>query len=185
MKERKYKEDYSFETYMDEKGREKRKVVYRGDWFRLDADVRKRALVQSSATFLLFAAVYLFYLKLNTPGARCMYVLPIAACAVVPAVYWAMGLLSLTRLQDQITRLQKENGIGRVLRSSLGCGILMAVACLGDIVLLLSSTQELRGAEFPGFLLLCLGAASALGCFLRIRDVYNGIRKTLPASSGS
>jgi hypothetical protein len=44
MKERKYKEDWVNETRFDEKGREKRVPVYRGEWFRLSPEQAKRKL---------------------------------------------------------------------------------------------------------------------------------------------
>ena len=177
MKERRYKEDYGLETYFDDKGREKRRPVYRGKWYRLDdndADYRKKALLP----FILCAAAYLIYMKMNTPSGRCMYVLPLAACALIPLVYWAMGIVTLWRNPPAMTRLQKETGPGRVLRSAAGCGILLAMACVGDLIFALTSPFARESGELKGLVTLAASAACALGGFVRAKEVFNRIRET-------
>ena len=176
VKERKYKEDYGFETYFDDKGREKRRAVYRGEWHSLgkgNENFRIRALIP----FLLCAASYLIYMKLNTPGGRCMYVLLPAACGLIPLVYWAMGLFTLWRCPEKMTRLQCESGPGRVLRSAVGAGILLGAACIGDIIFMLASPAARESGELAGFAALAISAACALGGFIRAREVYRRIRK--------
>ena len=176
MKERKYKEDYGFETYFDNKGREKRRAVYKGEWFTMDKrdeNLRVRALFP----FILCAAAYLVYMRLNTPSGRCMYVLPVAACALIPLVYWAIGLFTLWRIPGKMTRLQKETGPGRLLRSSVGCSVLLSIACVGDIIFMLASPTARQNGEITGFIFLAIAAASAMGGFIRARESYNRIRK--------
>lgn len=176
MKERKYKEDYGFETYFDDKGREKRRTVYKGEWFRTDAQ-DKNLKIRALIPFALCAASYLIYMKLNSPSGRCMYVLPLAACALIPLVYWAMGLFTLWRIPEKMTRLQKETAPGRVLRSSVGCGVLLSIACVGDIIFMLTSPAARQSGEITGFIFLAVSAASAMGGFIRARESYNRIRK--------
>lgn len=178
VKERKYKEDYILESYIDEKGREKRRAVYRGDWFSLAEADRKPVRIQATACAAVFAAAYLGYMKLTPPSANCMYVLPIAACAVIPLLYWLMGTFSMWRAPEKMTRLQKESSIGRVLRSAVGCAALVGMACLGDVFFLLNSGKGQLTQELPGLILLLAALAAALGCFLRARDVFDRIRKT-------
>lgn len=176
MKERRYKEDYGLETYFDEKGREKRRAVYKGEWFAPDdRDVRFK--YRAPIPFALCAAAYLIYMKLNTPSGRCMYVLPLAACALIPLVYWAMGIVALWRNPDTLTRLQKETGPGRVLRSAVGCGVLLSMAVIGDLIFLFTSPAARQNGELPGLALLAIAAACALGGFIRARDMFNRIKK--------
>jgi len=177
LKERKYKEDYGFETYFDDKGREKRRAVYKGDYFALDAGDRK-AKAAPFIPFALCAAFYLIYMKLNTHSGRCMYVLPLAACALIPLVYWAMGLVSSLRAPEKMTRLQMETGPGRILRSSVGAGVFLAMAAVGDVIFVLTSPTARQNGEIIGLCLLAAAAASALGGFTRARSAYNRIKKT-------
>ena len=179
MKERRYKEDYGLETYFDDKGREKRRPVYRGKWYRLDksdADFKKRALLP----FIFCAATYLIYMKMNTPSGRCMYVLPLAACALIPLIYWAMGVVTLWRNPPAMTRLQKETGPCRVLRSAAGCGILLAMACIGDIIFVLASPIARQDGELKGLVTLAVSAACGLGGFIRAKEVFNRIFEIEP-----
>jgi hypothetical protein len=50
-----------------------------------------------------------------------------------------------------MTRLQRENGVGRVLRSSVGCAVLTAMACAGDLIYVISAFRSRITAELPGF----------------------------------
>lgn len=178
MKERKYKEDYRLEMRIDERGREKREAVYRGEWFSLDGKAaQKRSLTMwTGITAGLFAVFYLLYLEWNTPSTRSMYVFPIAACALAPLVYWVMGVWAMAHAPAQMTRVQKEKGIGRVLRSAVTCAVLIGTACVGDLVYMLAVLGENAKAEWMGFGLLMCAAASAMGCFVRVRDAYRRIR---------
>ncbi len=180
MKERKYKEDYGFRYFADHRGKEKREAVYQGDFFVYEggAPARKRALTESLALGALFAALYFIYMKLRTPSSGCMYVLPVAACALVVLAYWAMGVFTLWRAPLKVTRLQKENGVGRVLRSSVGCAVLLGMACVGDILFMLLSLKERFVEELPGFALLACAGMAAMGCFLRARETYKKLRVT-------
>ena len=177
MKERKYKEDYGLEMRVDERGRERREAVYRGEWFAMEDESTKRGLVVCSGTAAtLFAVLYLLYLEWNTPSTRCIYVFPIAACALAPLAYWIMGVWSMAHAPEKMTRVQKEKGVGRVLRSAVSCAALILMACVGDVIYMLAGLKENAKAEWTGFALLMCCAAAALGCFVRVRDTYRRIR---------
>lgn len=177
MKERKYKEDYSLRSFVTAQGKEKREPVYQGDYFRFAEGTAEKSRVFrfSFLCAALFAAFYFLYLSLNTPSSRCMYVLPVAACALAPLAYWLMGLYALYRAPEKMTRLQKENGSGRILRSATGCMMLLGIGCIGDLIFMLSAGQQQWGQELPGFALLCCCTIAAMGCFWRIRESYNRI----------
>ena len=162
MKERKYKEDWVNETRFDEKGREKRIPVYRGDWFRLSPEQAKRTLLfEALLPWIGYAALILLYFKLNFPGATVMYVFLPAGLSLFPALYWLLGIAGLFRTDEKMTRLQKENGLGRILRSAAGCAICSVAALLGNLVFLFVGQQAEK--EWPGTLMLL--TAGLLACF--------------------
>lgn len=162
MKERKYKEDWVNETRFDENGREKRVPVYRGDWFRLSQEQTKRKLLlEALLPWIGYVALILLYLKLNFPGATVMYVFLPAGLSLFPALYWLLGIAGLFRADEKMTRLQKENGLGRILRSAAGCAICCAAALVGDLVFLLIGHQSEK--EWHGTLMLL--TAVLLACF--------------------
>lgn len=170
MKERKYKEDWFSETRFDEKtGKEKRVPVYRGDWFHLPQAMSGRRLFpEALIPWIGFTALILLYLKLNFPGATVMYVFLPVGLSLFPALYWLLGAAALLRSEEKMTRLQKENGIGRILRSAAGCAICILAALLGNTVYLLTGSQAEK--EWPGTLMLLLAflfACAAVGRFRR------------------
>lgn len=172
MKERKYKEEYRIEVTMDQRGRDRRKAVYQGDDFYLPERAGKKWVYAGMLT--AYAFLYLFYMMLNSPGSHCIYVLPIAACAVIPSAYWAMGLFSMMRAPEKMTSTQKEKGIGRVMRSAMGCMILLLTACVGDVVFMIRSGKWT--AELPAFSLLACAGITALGAFRHVKGIYDAIR---------
>lgn len=174
MKERKYKEDYGFSTTIDHRGREQRQAVYQGDWYcyQEGSNARDGALIMSLSLLLVCTVFFFLYMKLNSPSSRCMYVMPIAACALVTLAYWGMGVFSVWRAPEKMTRLQKENGLGRVLRSSVGCAVLLGMACVGDLFFMLLSLKTAFHEELFAFAMLLCAAMCAMGCFLRTRAVY-------------
>lgn len=177
MKEKKFKDDYTVRTTLSDRGRTKQEIVYQGEYFRFSGGAKEKrsVLLQSLTCAGVFFLPYLGYMKLNTPSSRCIYVMPLAAVALIPFVYWCMGLYTLGRCKDQLTRLQKETGIGRVLRASIGCAVLLAMACTGDLAYMLLVLKERITAEIPGFALLLCAAIAAMGSFLRAKEAYTGI----------
>lgn len=176
MKERKYKGQYKLHTEMDEKGREKRVAVYQGDYYALDLTVEaKRAFFKRSLIVLaVFAVLYMAYLCLASPSSYCIYVLPFASAAMAPLVYCIMGMVSMLRAPQKMTSVQKEKGIGRVMRSFLGCMVLLFLASLGDLILMIRSQNA--NEEMIGFALLVCAAVTAVAGFRQTKEVYNHIR---------
>jgi len=184
LKERKYKEDYGIEVQLDERGRDKRVAVYRGEYYALpEGGARKQQIKRTYVlTAALFTLFYLIYMLSGAPSSYCIYVLPFASCAVFPLFYWLCGLISMLRAPAKMTRVQKENGVGRILRSATGAMILMMIACVGDIIFVLRSGD--MKAELAGFALLACAAMTALAAMRHARGVYHEIR-TLPSLQSS
>ena len=178
MKERKYKEDWKNETRFNEKtGREQQVPVYRGNWYSLPAgENRKQLGLTALLPWIGFITLLFVYFKLNFPGATTMYVFLPAALGLFPALYWAMGAWGVFHMPDKMTRLQKENGPGRVLRSAAGCAVCGCAAVLGDLVLLIAGGQAAR--EWPGTLILLAAALAAFGTAVRFRELGKHLTET-------
>lgn len=182
MKERKYKEDWANETRFDARGKEKRVPVYRGPLFSLPSGQDKRKLLLSALLpWALYLILILLYFRLDFPGARVLYVFLPAALGLFPCVYWAMGIWGVYRAPDRMTRLQKENGIGRVLRSAAGCTVCSAAALVGEAVFLISSGDASR--EWPGLLMLAASAALAFTAASRYRALHHHLSEERSACS--
>ena len=159
------------ETRFDEQGNEKRVPVYRGSLFSLPAGQEKKKLLLSALLpWAGFLALLLLYFRLDFPGARILYVFLPAGLSLFPCLYWAMGVWGLYRAPQEMTRLQKETGIGRVLRSAAACAILSCAALVGELVFLLSGGNTSR--EWPGMLMLLAAAILAAGTVRFFRTVH-------------
>ena len=179
MKERKYKEDWVNETRLDENtGKEIRVPVYRGPVFqRVKGQGMRSMLLWAFLPWLFFVALILLYFRLFFPGSTVLYVFLPAALSLFPALYWGMGIWTLLRdgsrsrqeKRSGMTRLEKENGAGRVLRSSAGCMICTAASLIGDFVYLCVSGQASR--EWPGTVMILAALAFALGTMNHFRTV--------------
>lgn len=179
MKERRYKEQYRLVNQIDERtGRETRIPVYQGKYYQFSLSLKDHGLfsIKCSALCAAVWALMLCYLFLNTPSASCMYVLPLLACALFPAFYWILGCVRLFRVPENMTIVQKEESIGRIVHSALGCAALSILSLIGDIIFLLfGSIDALK--ELPGLLLLLLIFAVSTISFLFTRRVYANIRE--------
>lgn len=177
MKERKYKEDWVNETHLNEKtGRPKVIPVYKGPWFeRQDSSGKSALLLRAGLPLLIFLILLILYFRLNFPGATTMYVFLPAALSLFPALYWAFGVWSIFRAPDKMTRLQMENGLGRVLRSSAACTMLIACALIGDAVLLITGGKAEQ--EWPGTVMLLAACGLSLVTARYFRSIRNSLKR--------
>lgn len=175
MKERRLKDDYAVEISMDERGRDRRKAFYKGDYYRLNMDAAgRRAFFRTCAIqYALYLIFYLLYMLLSTPSTYCIYVLPFASAGIVPLAYWTLGMVGMLRSSERMTSVKKEKGVGRVMRSAMGCMVLLLMASVGDVIFLFRTAQ--RAQEVPGLALLLCMAVTALAGFRQAKEAYNGI----------
>ena len=172
MKERKYKEEYKLETQLDVKtGKPKQIPVYMGDYYVLAAP--KKEIVKAGLVWLAAHAVcYGAYLLMNSPSSYCIYVLPFACCALIPLLYAVMGAVNALRAPRRMTRVQKETGVARLMRSLMGCGIFTALAALGDGVFM---ARNGAAGEVPAALALLAASVLAWMGFARVCRLHAGI----------
>lgn len=182
MKEKRYMEDWKNVSRIDEKGKEIREPVYQGSWYILEEGTDKKALALRAALPCgAFLALIILYFRLNFPGATVLYVFLPAALGLFPGLYWAMGAFGVMKAPEKMTRLQKENGIGRALRSSAGCAVFSLAAAAGDLILILLQGQGPR--EWPGLLLLLTAACVAFAAMRYYRETVGRLverRQTAP-----
>ena len=173
MKERKLKDDFAVEVSMDERGRDRRKAFYRGDYYSLPfkAEERKAFFRRSIVMYAVYVLLYLIYMLLSTPSTYCIYVLPFASAGILPLAYWTLGMVGMLRAPHRMTSVQKEKGVGRVMRSSLGCMVLTMMAAVGDLIFLMRTAD--KTAEMPGLALLLCMAATALAALRHARAAYH------------
>ncbi len=177
MKERRYMDDWVNEVRLDEKtGRDRRVPVYTGVWYTLDAAPGMSAALAVWAPFLVCAGLLALFFLLDDAGTRSLPVFLPAAFALFPLMYWGLGVWTVSRIRGRFTRLQREKGYGRMLRSSLGCVIFLGVAALADLVRMVTAGGPEQ--DLPGWLALLGAFLAALLAFSRQRRLERHIVET-------
>ena len=175
MKERRFRNDWQSEYQIDPAtGRETEKLVYVGAWYAArDAAACRRALQRAAAGGALFFALLLLYFLLDFPGVSTLYVFLPAGIALFPCLYWLMGAAVALRAPAKLRRVQRETGVGRMLRSAIGCAVCAGLAVLGDCVFLFAGGAARE--ELPGLPLLLAAVLTAALSARRCRAAYQSI----------
>ncbi len=176
VKERKYKDRYEIVTSVDPRtGREKRSARYAGEYYRFPDGTAKARATWPGAAVALYWLLALVYLRFGRATSHCIYALPPFLIGLVPGFYALMGLFTLLRAPERMTVVQRENGPGRLTRSSLGCGVFGALGAAGGAVFLTLSGQWAAGWVDA---LLMVGAAACAWCgFAVSRRIYHSMEK--------
>lgn len=176
MKERKYKESYRFVTRIDEKsGRERRSAEYIGEYFRFPAlsPAPRRRAARLAAPLALYWAAALAYMKTAGITGRCIYALPPFMLGLFPGVYGLMGLYAMLRAPERMTIVQRENGVGRLMRNGLGCGVFASLGAVGGAICLCAANGWASGWHEP--LLALAAAAGGWALFTLARRDYRAL----------
>ena len=176
MKARRYKEQYRIRTGIDPKsGRERRMAQYAGQYCAFPAgtpDAKGRAL-RLAVPIALYWLLALAYLKTAGATGRCIYALVPYLLGLFPGVYALMGLFAMVRAPKRMTVVQRENGVGRALRSALGCGVFAALGTLGAIVCLCA--DRLWAGAWHEPLLMAASAAAGFAAFTLARRDFHSL----------
>ena len=170
LKARRYKEQFRLRTTVDGRtGRERREAEYTGEYYAFSASggSAKRRAAKLAAPVALYWAAALAYLRTAGVTGRCIYALVPFLMGLFPGVYALMGLAAMARAPQRMTVVQRENGVGRVMRSGLGCGVFGAVGAVGATVCL--SVENRWPAAWPEPLLMALAAAAGFAAFALAR----------------
>ncbi|MGI6174002.1 MAG: hypothetical protein ACOYI8_08935 [Christensenellales bacterium] len=120
----------------------------------------------------LYAAFILLYFLENAPSVTCIYVFPIAAARLFPALYWLMGAFSRAVTGEKITIVQRESGIGRAYRAAVGCATLGLLTLGAEIVFCALNGFSYLSLAYNAIALLlsAIGAAHAKTVYAKTRE---------------
>ena len=125
-----------------------------------------------TALYWLGALGYLFAGRVTS---HCVYALVPVIASLLPGAYLVFGLVALAASPGRMTLVQKENGPGRVVRASVGCGLLSSAGAVGCAVFLTVSGQWAGGWSEP--LLTAAASAAAWAAFATGRRAYMKIER--------
>ncbi len=139
MSMRKYTNDYEIVSTMDDKGREKRKAVYRGDYFEIEQD-EERLLNFRRSSFFLVGLILFFQISMgfiNNQGMNQIYVAFPYVFTFFPLMYLVAGIISLPKEKRNYRRDEVGLSFDRLKSSSKALLFLLGVGIIGEIIFLL------------------------------------------------
>jgi hypothetical protein len=136
---RKYVDDYEIVIEVDEKGREKKKAVYRGNNF--EVDVAKISLKKFKWTnIILFVIILVFHIAggfLNNQGMYRFYIALPYVAAFLPLYFLATGIFRLPKEKRKFRRDEVDLSFKRVKKASTFLLILFGMGILGEVIFLI------------------------------------------------
>jgi hypothetical protein len=157
---RKYVDDYEIVIEEDEKGREKKKAVYRGNYY--EVDITKLNLKQFKWANIIFLVIILASQIaggfINNQGMYRFYIALPYVAAFLPLYFLIMGIFRLPNEKRKFRRDEVDLSFKRVKKASTFLLILFGMSVLGEVIFLIFFANNGYQLEF-----LFLGAQLAGG----------------------
>ena len=136
---RKFVDDYEIVVEEDEKGREKKKAVYRGNYYEVDA--AKISLKKSKwFNIILIVIILAFHIVggfINNQGMYRFFVALPYVATFLPLYFIATGTFRMPTEKKQLRRDQVELSFNRVKKASIYLLILFGMSILGEVIFLI------------------------------------------------
>lgn len=158
MASKKYIKDYDLVETEDEKGRSKKKVVYQGDYFRvnLEEPQLKQFKLTLSLVYVAVLALHVCAGLVNNPGLYKAYMAIPYTAAFLPLFFLAEGILRIPNKRRNYRNEEVGLSFHRVVSMSRIYLILIGIGILGALIYLIfaSAGQALdREAIYIGLVL--------------------------------
>lgn len=136
---KRYADDYETVVTTDEKGNEKKSVVYHGDYFELSIDESGIIHFRRIAFLHLFAILLLHLISgfINNQGMNQFYVGFPYVLAFFPLLYLAAGIMRLPRVKKKYRREEVGLSFERMKTASVVFALLLGVGLIGEVVFIL------------------------------------------------
>jgi hypothetical protein len=165
---RRYADDYEIGYEIDQKGREKKVAVYRGQYF--EVNIEEAQLVRFKRICLVLVLLIIaFQIGSGFVANRGMYKFYVAmpyVFAFLPLYYLAAGASRLPSQKRKLRRDEVGLSFDRMKKASVSLLILMVAGVIGEVIFLLWFAEPGWVQEY---IFLTLQVLSALGSFLIIR----------------
>ena len=165
---RKYVDDYEIAYEEDEKGREKKVAVYKGDYFEVNLD-QPSLIKYKRNNLILLAVILLSHIAGGFVANQGMYYFFVAlpyVAAFLPLYFLTAGVLRLSKEKKQYRRDEADLSFERIKKASTFLLILLIMTVLGEAIFLIFFTDQRDTLEF---LYLSLESLALFAVYLMIR----------------
>jgi len=179
MAAKKYADDYDTVVTADEKGRERKKAVYHGEYYEVSLD-EKQIITFQRNSLLLATAIIALHLGGGFVGNQGMYQFYVSLPYVfvfLPLYFVISSVLRIPREKRKYHRDEVGLSYKRMKNASLVLIILLGVVVIGEFVFILVQGQVARNQSEISFLVLELMALAFTFLFYRFQKgfrVYQG-----------
>lgn len=140
MSLKRYIEDYDIETSIDENGRKKKVLKYKGPHYRvaileIEYKTYKRLII------ILFGLIILLHILSGftiNPGLYQIYVALPYAVAFLPLTFLGFGIFNLPRSQEKIQRDVLEQSFKRIKTNTIALVIFFALIIMGELLFMIT-----------------------------------------------
>lgn len=132
-----YKEDYVIKEEVLKDGKHKKEtVVYQGEFYDLQVSSKQKqkTTVCMFAGILLSLLIFVLVGSLNNEGSRIIYIMIPYVCLFLSFYYELTGCFLLSRVKQKMTKLEYQNSLLRLKKSSMSGIILGFMSILGEIL---------------------------------------------------
>ena len=138
MSLKKFLQDYETVITTDDKGRDKRKLVYRGDYFEtsLETHEHKRFKFITVALTVIIIGLHIGAGFIGNPGMYMFYVALPYVAAFFPLIYLAAGALRLPREKRRFQRDEINLSFDRMRVSVITLLVFLVIGILGEGIFL-------------------------------------------------
>lgn len=166
---KRFKEDYELVPTKDERGREKLKAVYRGNYFELSLDEHGLLLFKRYGLLLVGAIAVLHITAgfLNNLGMYQFYIALPYAAIFLPLFYLGGGVLRLPKEKRKYRRDEVELSVGHMKTASKALLVLFAIVVVGEIAFILFAANQ--GNLMQELLFLAAEMFCALAVYMIVR----------------
>jgi len=163
---KRYADDYEIQVVKDEKGRDKKVAVYRGNFFEVNLD-EKQLILLRKRSILLFLIVVALQIAGGFVANRGMYAFYVAlpyVFAFLPLYYLGTGIFRMPTRKRKYHREEVGLSFERAKKANRFLLIILGVGVIGEIIYLIFFSQDGRSLEwlFLGSLLLTAGFSYCL-----------------------
>lgn len=174
MSLRRYIEDYEIETLIDETGREKKILKYKGPLFNISIPGMEFKIFKRWS-YILLGALILFHISsgfIANPGMYQFFVAVPYAVVFIPLTLLGFGIVGLPNNLEKIQRDIMEHSFRRIKTSSIVLLVIFALITFGELVFMIlnPSLPHLKN-EILFIMPELLASTSVIAIFLLYRKV--------------
>lgn len=170
---KRYADDYEIQMEKDERGREKKVAVYRGNFYEVNLDEKQLIQLRKNG-ILFFLIIFILHVAggfAANPGMYAFYVALPYVVAFLPFYFLGSSILRIPKRKRLYHREEVELSFTRARKASLSLLILLGIVLLGEIIFLIWFSGDGMGLDLIFLGTIMLTTVPAFLLFRRLKTI--------------